>query len=265
MTRLPMVPNGVSARAANAATARVGVHGVQHGRDEPGQAADGERGQRHGYRPGLEGAHGHRDDHQRGDGHGGEAADHGGQQREGQPGHGAARAALLQPEHGPQHPGQAGIAEQQRPLADDEPFGDVGVPAVEHGGGQTGEHGLAVQERGRARAGQHEDQQQDEFLHDVGREQAGGDGDGEVARHRPRRPAGQPEHRRGERLAGYEHHVVAEQEPAPEPGPEREQPEDEPGDDPRAEGRRGTAGRGDHDGPRSNRVWARRRWPGRPT
>ena len=159
------------------------------------------------------------------------------------------RAAVVEPEHGAQHPGQAGVAEQQRPLADDEPLGYVRVPAVEHGGGQAGEHGLAVQERGRARAGQHEDQQQDQLLHDVGREQAGRDGDGEVARHRPRRPAGQPEHRRGERLAGHEHHVVAEQEPAPQPGAEREQPQDEPDGEAWALGGHGAASRGDHDGP----------------
>jgi len=69
------------------------------------------------------------------------------------PGCRSPRAAVVltgvEPEHGPQHPGQAGVAEQQGPLADDEPFGYVRVPAVEHGGGHPSQHGLPVQERGR--------------------------------------------------------------------------------------------------------------------
>jgi len=60
-------------------------------------------------------------------------------------------------EHRPQDPGQAGVAEQQGPLADDEALGDVRVPDVEHATGQAGQQGLAVQEGDDPGAAEHED------------------------------------------------------------------------------------------------------------
>ena len=42
------------------------------------------------------------------------------------------------------------------------------------------------------------------------------------------RGGAEPGQRRAERLARDEHHVVAEQEPAPQPGAEREQPQAQP-------------------------------------
>ncbi len=213
---------------------RVGVHGTQQRGDQPGQAArtqDSQRG-RAGRepppgrdRPGPARAeHGGRHHHQRRDAHRREPAGGGRQQPGQQPpraGPGGYRAGHRRP----QRPGQPGVTEQQGPLADDEPLGHERVPGVADPGGQPREPGLPVEQGRPARAGQHEDRQQQELLRDVGRHHPGERGQHRVAGHRPGGAAGQPEHRGGEGLPGHRHHVVAEQESPPQARAQGQQPQ----------------------------------------
>ncbi len=178
-----------------------------------------------GRRPGED--RGGQDD-QRGDRHRGETPDDGGQQRQPQP-PGAAPGRHGARGDRAERPGQAGVTEQQRPLADDEPLGHERVPGIEHPGGQPREPRLAAEQRRRARAGQHEDRQQQHFLHQVGRQHPGGHRHHGVAGHRPGRATGQPRQRGGERLPGHDHHVVAEQEPAPQPRAQGQRTQGQPG------------------------------------
>ena len=100
----------VGPRGERGHPAGIGVHRVLQGGDQPGQAARDQGGERDGgtaRTPGKQ-RDGHHD--QAGDRHRRESADHGGHQRQAQS-PGPAPRRLVRVQHGPQRPGQPGVAE----------------------------------------------------------------------------------------------------------------------------------------------------------
>lgn len=225
------MPYGPSARAAKRVhPGRVGGRAGEQRGHRPRQAVRGDHPRRGGRgTPGTAGpGRGDREHGGRGHQHRLEAAGRGGQQGEREPpGPAPGRRA-----HRPRQPG---VAEQQRPLAEQQPLGEVGVPRVQHRRGEARHEAAAGHERGRPGRGEHEDPQQDRLLHQIGGQHPRRGRQQQVARHRPGEPARGP----GERRVRHDHHVVPECEPGPQRGPERRHAQHEPGERGRQGARRG--------------------------
>jgi hypothetical protein len=85
----------------------------------------------------------------------------------------------------PGHEGKGGVGDQEAPVAHDQALVDEGAPGVEGGRGGRGGGAGRRGEPGGAGAGGDDDAEEDELLDQVGGDQAGGQGDQQVAGDRP--------------------------------------------------------------------------------
>ena len=194
--------------SARVAQRRAPVQGARH---DPGRVHE-ERAQGHQERAPqrLPATTGHAREGEDGRHHSAHSAERG----EGHPQHHGRERRLAGPRaaRGVVQPGQRRVGEEQRPVADPETLGDIGIPDVEGGGRELRGQVVRRHESARTRPRQHQGAEEQQLLQQLPGNELVEERDHGIGRHRPRKTRAQSQEVGPEAEVGDEHHVVAQDE-----------------------------------------------------